>query len=195
MRQGPLIILSGPSGSGKSTVVRRLLEAGDLPLRQTVSATTRSPREGERDGIDYHFWTPEQFEQAVREGAFLEWAEVVGHRYGTLRSEVEPYHRRGVGVILVIDVQGAARMRQQYPDALSVFLKAPSPAAYEERLRKRGKDSEASIRKRLAVAAEEEARSGEYRHVIVNDDLGAAVARLRQVIEAELRKERPCSTS
>src|SRR5262245_44734004 len=105
-----LIILSGASGSGKTTVVRRLLERGDLPLRQSVSVTTRSRREGERPGVDYHFWDRDHFEAAVRAGEFLEWAEVVGHLYGTPRSEVFPYLERGVGVVLVIDVQGAEQV-------------------------------------------------------------------------------------
>src|SRR5262245_39798963 len=109
MTRGPLVILSGPSGSGKSTVIRRLLADPPGPLRLSVSATTRRPRPGERDGVDYHFWTRERFEQELAAGAFLEHAIVHGeHRYGTLRAEVEPFLRDGTGVILDIDVQGAA---------------------------------------------------------------------------------------
>src|SRR5262245_65284168 len=134
--KGPLIILSGPSGSGKSTIVRRLLASG-LPLRLAVSATTRREREGEQDGVHYHFWTRERFEQEAAAGAFLEWAEVFGNRYGTLRSEVEPYRLRGLGVLLEIDVQGAAAVREKCPDAVSVFLRASSLATYEQRLRDR----------------------------------------------------------
>src|SRR4051794_1735216 len=118
---GPLIILSGPSGSGKSTIVARLLQAADSPLRLSVSATTRPPRPGERDGVHYHFWTRERFQREIEAGGFLEWAEVFGNYYGTPRSEVEPFRARGVGVILDIDVQGAAQVRAQCPDAVSIF--------------------------------------------------------------------------
>src|SRR5947208_1906839 len=108
MVKGPLIILSGPSGSGKSTVVRRLLASPDPPLRLAVSATTRPPRAQEQDGKHYHFWTRERFQQGIEAGEFLEWAEVFANLYGTPRQEVEPWRERGVGVILEIDVQGAA---------------------------------------------------------------------------------------
>src|SRR5437868_1235283 len=104
MSRGPLIILSGPSGSGKSTVIARLLGESDLPLRLSVSATTRAPRPLERDGEQYHFWTKERFQKEIEAGGFLEWAEVHGNFYGTPRSEVEPYRGRGIGVILDIDV-------------------------------------------------------------------------------------------
>src|SRR5437016_4600439 len=116
MTKGPLIILSGPSGSGKSTVIKRLLETTDLPLRLSVSATTRKVRKGEQEGVHYYFWTRPQFEAERDKGGFLEWAEVLGNYYGTLRREVEPYRQQGVGVILDIDVQGAAQVRRQCPD-------------------------------------------------------------------------------
>src|SRR5262245_38390903 len=116
--KGPLIILSGPSGSGKSTVIRNLLARGDLPLRLSVSVTTRPSRRGERDGVDYYFWPRERFEAEKGRGAFLEWAEVFGHYYGTLRREVEPYREQGVGVILDIDVQGASQVRGLCPEAV-----------------------------------------------------------------------------
>ena len=105
---GPLVVLSGPSGSGKSTVISRLPAETDLPLRLSVSATTRTRRDNEQDCIDYHFWSRERFEQEIAAGAFLEHAEVFGNYYGTLRNEVEPYRQQGIGVILDIDVQGAA---------------------------------------------------------------------------------------
>src|SRR5580704_13628435 len=103
---GPLFILSGPSGSGKSTVLQRLLAGSQPPLRLSVSATTRQPRPGERDGKEYHFWKPERFEAEVQADGFLEWADVFGKCYGTLRCEVEPYREQGIGVFLDIDVQG-----------------------------------------------------------------------------------------
>src|SRR5262245_47025209 len=120
----PLIILSGPSGCGKSTVIARVLAQPAFPLRLSVSATTRSPRPGERDGVAYHFWTRERCQQEVRAGAFAEWAEVHANYYGTLRQEIDPYREQGIGVILDIDVQGAAQVRQQYPDQVSIFLRA-----------------------------------------------------------------------
>jgi len=182
MAEGPLIILSGPSGSGKSTVIARLLALRDPPLRLSVSATTRRPRPGEQGGVDYHFWTRDRFEAEVRAEAFLEWAEVHGHCYGTLRREVEPYRRQGIGVILDIDVNGAAQVRRQCPDHVSVFLQAPSLEAYEQRLRKRGTEGEAEIQRRLATARRELARAGDYQYQIVNDDLDTAVAELRAVV-------------
>ncbi|HXG10897.1 MAG TPA: guanylate kinase [Gemmataceae bacterium] len=192
---GPLIILSGPSGSGKSTVLRRLLEPGDLPVRLSVSATTRPPRPGERDGVDYHFWTRERFEQEIREGAFLEWAQVHGNYYGTLRREVEPYRARGTGVLLDIDVQGAAQVRSRCPDSYGIFLQAPSLEVLEQRLRARGTESEEAIQRRLATARRELEHVGAYQQVVVNDDLDRTVAALRQIIQELCQRRGPCTTS
>jgi guanylate kinase len=181
-RMGPLIILSGPSGSGKSTVISRVLKESGLPLRVSVSATTRPPRPGERDGVHYHFWAVEKFLAQVQAGAFLERAEVHGKYYGTLRAEVEPYRERGVGVILDIDVQGAEQVRRLCPDNVSIFLKAPSLEVLEQRLRARGTEDDAAIARRLANARRELERIGEYDHVVVNDDLETAVAQIRELI-------------
>src|SRR5262249_29882963 len=120
MPQGPLIILSGPSGVGKSTVIRRLLAEDGPPLHLAVSATTRAPPPGERDGVDYFFWTAERFQEEIDKGGFLEWAEVHGTRYGTLGSEVDGWLARGRGVLLDIDVQGAEQVRRRRPGALSI---------------------------------------------------------------------------
>jgi guanylate kinase len=182
---GPLIILSGPAGCGKSTVTARLLARGDLPLRQSVSATTRPPRPRERDGVHYRFWTRERFEEEMRAGGFLEWAEVYGNYYGTPRSEVEPYRARGIGVILVIDVQGAALVRTACPDAVSVFLRASSWAECERRLRGRGTEDEATIARRLASARKELDRAGEYQFQVINDDLASAVEQLHTIVKAQ----------
>jgi guanylate kinase len=197
MAVAPLIIVSGPSGSGKSTVIQRLLAGSGLPLRLSISATTREPRRGERDGVDYHFWTRERFQEQVRAGAFLEWAEVHGQSYGTLRDEVDPFRARGIGVILDIDVQGAEQVRKQYRDCCSVFLQAPSWQEYERRLRSRDTEDEASIARRLATARRELQRVGEYDRVIVNDDLATTVAELRRLIAGLFPPggETPCSTS
>jgi guanylate kinase len=181
-RIGPLIILSGPSGSGKSTVLTRVLKESGLPLRVSVSATTRPPRPGERDGVAYHFWAREKFLDQVQAGAFLEWAEVHGQYYGTLRAEVGPYRERGIGVILDIDVQGAEKVRKLCPDNVSIFLRAPSPEVLEQRLRARGTEDDDAIARRLANARRELERIGEYDHVVVNDDLETAVAQIRELI-------------
>ncbi len=181
MARGPLIILSGPSGSGKSTVIGRLLATSGLPLRLSVSATTRAPRPGERDGVHYWFWTRERFEAERDAGGFLEWAEVHGQFYGTLRSEVDPYRDQGVGVLLDIDTQGADLVRRQYPDAVAVFLRTATLAVLEERLRRRGTEAEEAVRRRLANAERELARSGDYPYQIVNDDVDAAAAQLGAV--------------
>jgi guanylate kinase len=188
MMMGPLFIVSGPSGSGKSTVVARVLAYGDLPLRRSVSATTRQRRDGEVDGVHYYFWARERFEKALQAGAFLESAEVHGAYYGTLESEVTPYRQQGVGVILVIDVKGFDQVRQKVPDVVSVFVHAPSLEALAERLRGRGTETEASRERRLAAAAREEARSGDYAYEVLNDDLAAAVVRLHEIVRGEFER-------
>src|SRR5437660_4541820 len=151
-RVGPLIILSGPSGSGKSSGLGRLPAEIELPLHLSVSATTRSPRSGEVDGKHYHFWTRQRFDEGRRAGEFLEWAEVHGCLYGTLRREVDPYRAQGTGVILDIDVQGTAIIRRLYPDSVSIFLRTSSLQAYEARLRHRGTEKEEAIQRRLVAA-------------------------------------------
>jgi len=188
MKSGPLIIVSGPSGSGKSTVIERLLRTSRWPLHLSVSATTRSPRRREKDGVHYHFWTPEQFKEEVKAGAFLEWARVHGNSYGTLRREVEEPRARGEGVILDIDVQGAAQVRQQCPDAVTVFVRATNLKTHEDRLRKRGSEDESSIQRRLKAAAGELAHATEYDHLVINDDLDAAIAGLRAIVSRQFDK-------
>jgi guanylate kinase len=188
---GPLIILSGPSGSGKSTVIQRLLADPPGPLRMSVSATTRLPRPGEIDGTDYHFWTAERFERELAAGAFLEHAVVHGAgSYGTLRAEVEPYLAAGRGVVLDIDVQGAEQVRQIWPGHVSVFLKAPSMAEYERRLRARGTEDEATIARRMETAQAELAHAPGYQYQIINDDLARATAELRGVVGREFERIR-----
>jgi guanylate kinase len=186
--KGPLIILSGPSGCGKSTVTARLLARGDLPLRQSVSATTRPRRQGEEDGRHYRFWTRERFEEEIRADGFLEWAEVHGNYYGTPRTEVAPYREQGTGVILVIDVKGAAQVRARCADAVSVFLRTSSWEESERRLRLRGQDDEATIRRRLANARDELARAGEYQFQVINDDLDTAVEQLFAIVKAQFER-------
>jgi guanylate kinase len=180
--QAPLFILSGPSGSGKSTVIRRALAGAGLPLRLSVSATTRSPRPGERDGVEYHFWTRQHFEETVAAGLFLEHAEVHGNLYGTPRSEVDPYRAEGVGVILDIDVQGAAQVRRKCPDVVTIFLRTSDFETYEQRLRARHTESEEAIQRRLNGARRELDRASEYQYQVLNDNLADAVAELRAIV-------------
>jgi guanylate kinase len=187
MAKAPLIILAGPSGSGKSTIIARLLEKSALPLRLSVSATTRPRRPYEKDGVHYYFWTREQFDKQRQAGAFLEWATVHDEWYGTLRSEVDNYRARGVGVLLDIDVQGAAQVRAQYPDCLAIFIRTSSWEEYEQRLKKRGENPE-SIDRRLATARRELERIHEFDHVVINDDLQLAVAQVRKLIEQAFQK-------
>jgi len=197
---GPLVVVSGPSGVGKTTVVDRLLARTALPLRRAVTATTRAPRDGEIDGTQYHFWTRDEFLNAVTDGRMLEHAEVHGrHYYGTPRAEVDQYRGAGKGVLLVIDVQGAEQVRKTYPgDHLSVFIDAPSDAELEARLRSRQTESEDAIKRRLESARREVARAGEFDHRVVNRDLDEAVAALEQLIQAQFTQPKgtsPCSTS
>jgi len=180
----PLVVVSGPAGVGKTTVVDRLLHpSSHLPMRRAVTATTRNKRDGEEAGVSYHFWTREQFEAARDRGQMLEWAIVHGRDYyGTPRSEVDEYRRAGTGVVLVIDVQGAAQIRKSCPDCLTVFVVAPSFEVLEARLRGRGTESDERIQRRLETAHQELARADEFDHVIVNEDLDRAVAELERLV-------------
>jgi len=181
----PLIVVSGPSGVGKTTVVDVLLARGTLPLRRAITATTRLKRSGESEDESYHFWTREQFEEEVTAGRMLEHATVFGTDwYGTPNSEVGPYRSAGIGVVLVIDVQGAAPVRSLCPDALSVFIRPPDFAELEARLRGRGDLSEERVRRRLETARDELNRAGEFDHEIINDDLGRAVGELERLVQA-----------
>jgi guanylate kinase len=172
-----LLIVSAPSGTGKTSLVRALLEATP-DLAVAVSHTTRAPRPGEEDGVHYHFVAADRFAAMVAQGAFLEHAQVFGHRYGTSRGEVERLQGGGADVILEIDWQGARQVRAARPDALSVFVVPPSLAALEARLRGRGQDSEAVIAGRLAKSREELGHYGEFDYLVVNDDFDVALGDL-----------------
>jgi guanylate kinase len=178
-------VITGPSGVGKGTLIAMLLER-EPSLELSTSATTRPPRPGEQDGVDYHFLSEAEFEELVAEGRFLEHATYAGHRYGTLRSEVEPRLEQGTSVVLEIEVQGARQIRQTLPAAIQVFIAPPSAEALRERLEGRGTDEPVQIERRLEVAASELAARQEFGHVIVNDQASTAAQELVALVRAEL---------
>lgn len=183
MSKGKLLVLSGPSGAGKSTVVSKLMERrGDVCF--SVSATTRAPRPGEQDGVNYFFVTRERFEEMVRTGELLEHAEYVGNCYGTPRAYVEQRLEAGYNVVLDIEVQGARQVMEAAPEAVLVFLIPPTLAELERRLRARGTESDEVIRGRLE-RAKEECRSDFYRYIVINDDADTAAKELDAIITAE----------
>jgi guanylate kinase len=180
-----LFVVTGPSGVGKGTLITRLMET--LPdLELSVSATTRSPRAGERDGVHYHFMSDEQFEECVQAGQFLEHARYADHRYGTLRSEVEPRLERGRSVVLEIEVQGARQIRDSMPAAVRVFIAPPSAADLRRRLERRGTDQPEEIDRRLAEAERELGARDEFAHVVVNEDVESASAALLSLVRGQL---------
>jgi guanylate kinase len=182
--RGLLFIVSAPSGAGKTTLVERLVE--QLPnLKMSRSYTSRLARDGEADGVDYNFVSRERFEAMIAAGDFLEWADVVGNLYGTCANDTERLLEEGFDVVLVIDVQGARKVRAAGLDTTTVFVMPPSFGELEHRLRSRSKDSEEDIQRRLEVARGEVAAFVDYDFVVVNDDVSAAVDRLRSIVVAE----------
>ncbi len=180
------IVLSAPSGVGKTTIARRLL-ALRPDVGYSISATTRRPRGEERQGVDYHFLTDEEFLAREARGEFAESAVVHGRRYGTLRSEVGRLLREGRHVLMDIDVQGAATFSRAFPETVLIFVLPPSVEALLERLRARGTESDAQLAERLRNAHAEFQEAGRYHHVVVNDDIERAVAEVSGVIDAESR--------
>jgi guanylate kinase len=181
---GRLVIISGPSGAGKSTIVRRLLRECSMPLQLSVSATTRLPRPGEADGIDYHFLTREEFAQRRAADEFLECKEVFGRGdwYGTLESEVRSGFADGRWVILEIDVEGAMCVLKRYPQAITIFLHSGGMEELERRLRDRGTETESSLQRRLEVARHEMEYLNRYRHEVVNRTPDQAVRDICQIL-------------
>jgi guanylate kinase len=184
---GKLIVISGPSGAGKSTLVRRLFVDPPGPLVASISATTRAPRQGEVDGVDYQFLSADDFARRRQNGDFLESFEVYegGHWYGTLRDEVAPRLAAGKWVVLEIDVQGTLAVLEQFPDAVTIFVHPGSLQELERRLRARGTESESSIEHRLTGAQEEMTFASQYRYRVVNEDLEQALDDLRTILTEE----------
>lgn len=181
MHKGNLIIISGPSGAGKGTLVERLV-ARVPDVWVSVSATTRAPRPGEVDGEDYVFLSADEFERRVQAGEFLEWASVHGNRYGTLRSTVEAKITEGRQVILEIDPQGAAQVKALMPDAVLIFILAPSMEELERRIRGRGAETDEQVAVRLATAVRELELVGTYDYVVENDDVLRATDELAEIL-------------
>ena len=184
MSKGKLLVLSGPSGVGKGTVLGELMKRrSDMCF--SVSATTRQPREGEVDGVNYFFVTKERFEEMIRNNELLEYAQFVSNSYGTPRAYVEQQLERGMNVILDIEVQGARNIVNMIPDAVSVYMIPPSYGELEKRLRGRGTETEAQIQGRLQTAINEARAADFYRYIIVNDNLETAVNELDAIMTAE----------
>jgi guanylate kinase len=182
-----LLVLSAPSGGGKTTIARRLLEKRD-DIGYSISATTRAMREGEQHGRDYWFLTVEDFTDRAAKGHFLEHASYNGRHYGTLRSEVERFFAAGKHVVLDIDVEGARQIRQQMPEAVTVFVLPPSGTELVRRLKGRQTEGADVLRKRLAIADAELRAVGEYDYVVVNDDLERVLGDVDAIVEAESRR-------
>jgi len=187
--RGRLFIVSAPSGTGKTTLVERLVQVvPDLVLSR--SFTSRRPRAGEVDGVDYNFISREQFDEMIADGGFLEYADVFGNYYGTSAHETERVLASGLDLMLVIDVQGARQVRLRGFESVGVFVLPPSYDVLEARLRTRSKDSEAAMQRRLEVARSEVGAVAEYDYVVINDEVDPAVGRLCCIVQAE-RSRRP----
>lgn len=171
---GMLLIVSGPSGSGKTTLVQGLIRSGEFPLEFSVSATSRTPRPGETDGVQYRFVDRQRFEQMKSTGDFLESAQVHGNLYGTLRQPVETALAAGKWMLLEIDCEGHRQVKQKMPDAVSIFVRAPSLEAYEQRLRQRGTETEQNIRRRVDDAKTQLLEAHEYDFQLVNETVPQA---------------------
>lgn len=179
-RKGRLIVISGFSGVGKGTVVKRLVS--DYNYSLSVSATTRAPREGEVDGREYYFKSVSEFQNLIDYNGFIEWAQYVDNYYGTPRKFVEEEMKKGNDVILEIEVQGAMNVKEQYPDAILIFLTAPNANALRERLAGRGTETEEVIDKRMRRAAEESLDMHAYDYIVVNDDLEECIKTVHYIV-------------
>lgn len=184
MKRGLLIIMSGPSGVGKGTIREKLMEDKSLKLFYSVSMTTRKPRPGEVDGREYYFVTRDEFEDNIKRGNLLEWAEFVGNCYGTPKDKVEKMRDEGKNVLLEIDVNGTSQVLSKLDpnDVISVFIAPPSLEELEARIRGRSTETDDVIKNRLAQASRELSQKEQYRFVVINDKLEDAVEEIRQII-------------
>ena len=188
MKKGLLIVFSGLSGVGKGTILKQLMPMEDLNLAYSVSMTTRAPREGEVEGVNYFFVTKKRFMQAIRNGELLEHARFVGNDYGTPKQYVEEMREQGKNVILEIEIKGAKQIMKKCPDALSIYIVPPSIEELERRLRERGTEDEETIMKRISKAKKEMKDTAFYEHVVCNDVLETAVQEVREIILNEMNK-------
>ncbi len=186
--RGLLVVLSGPSGVGKGTVRKALFELEGHDLVYSISMTTRPPREGEIDGLDYYFVSKEEFEDRIKNDAFLEWAQFVGHYYGTPRDKVEEQLKLGKEVVLEIEVQGALQVRERTSDAVFVFIAPPNKESLYRRLLRRGTESNETIQKRMDKAEREFPLAHKYDYIVVNDEVTNAADRILAIIRAEHAK-------
>lgn len=188
--KGTLYIVSAPSGAGKSSLIAAMLEKNPTyAMKVSVSHTTRGMRPGEEDGVHYHFVEKSDFESLIEQGAFLEYAEVFGNYYGTSRLWIEETLNKGIDVFLDIDWQGGRQIREQMPEAKSVFILPPSNSELERRLNVRGQDSDEVIAKRMSEAKSEMSHYNEYDYVIVNDDFDGALVDFKAILRAERLKQ------
>ena len=185
MEKGLLIVISGPSGVGKGTVRDKFVNDPQLNLAFSVSMTSRQPRAGEQDGVDYFFVTRERFEEALKNDELLEWTEFVGNYYGTPLAPLNEKLAEGKTVFLEIEIEGALQVMKQFPDILSIFIVPPSFEELERRLRSRGTEDEATIEKRLEKAKEEISCRGRYKYNVINDDLDKAVREVYDIIHRD----------
>ncbi|WP_246940089.1 guanylate kinase [Bacillus pinisoli] len=189
--RGLLIVLSGPSGVGKGTVRKAIFEQENTKLQYSISMTTRKPREGEVDGVDYFFKSREEFEDLIKKDKLLEWAEYVGNYYGTPVDYVEETLQKGQDVMLEIEVQGALQVRKAFPEGLFIFLAPPSLNELKSRIQTRGTESEDLINNRMTVAKEEIEMMDAYDYVVENDKVELACDRIKAIVVAEhCRRER-----
>ena len=182
----PVVVLSGPSGSGKTTVVSRLMAKSPVPWVKAISATTRPPRPGETNGVDYYFLSDKEFRARREREDFVECAEVHGSGfwYGTLKSELQRCRELGSWAFLEVDVQGALRIMEVYPNAVTIFLRAPDETQYEQRLRARGTESDATIQRRMQTVTRELALADRYRYQVVNDNLDRTIREISDILLA-----------
>ena len=184
MKQGCLIVVSGPSGTGKGTVCASLLTAHP-EIAYSISATTRQPRDGERNGVNYYFLEKPAFERMIADGELLEWAEVYGHYYGTPLRPIREKLADGQDILLEIDTQGALKVQEKCPDGIFIFLLPPSLTELERRIRGRGTEDEKELARRLAAAQKEIDVAHRYRYAVVNDKVDTAVAKIAAILTAE----------